>query len=153
MSASDTYQQLTWLLFNGGEWWLEQDVATREKFMTTFASMPLALEVETALGRVGVVHADVPMAMSWPAFVQALAAGDFQVRQTALWSRDRAEGFVSTPVAGIDRVVCGHTITYDCRIHIHANVWNIDTGAVLSDVEGAHLTLLTLDGLFQEVDR
>jgi len=149
LSASDPTQQLSWLLFNGGAWWLEQDAATREKFMTAFADVPMALEIESSLGRVGMVHADVPAAMSWRAFVQALEGGDRQVRQTALWGRDRAEGFVSAPVEGIDRVVCGHTVTPDRRIHVVGNVWFIDTGAFFRE-GGATLTVMPITELFAE---
>lgn len=149
LSVTDPTQQLAWLLFNGGEWWLALDTAAREQFLAAFAEVPLALEIETALGRLGVVHADVPAAMSWPDFVQALAAGDPQIRQTALWGRDRAEGFVSTPVEGIDRVVCGHTITPDRRIHVVGNVWFIDTGAFFREGD-AKLTVIPITELFAE---
>ncbi len=149
LSVTDPTQELAWLLFNGGEWWLALDTATREQFIAAFAEVPLALEIETAMGWLGVVHADVPAAMSWPDFVQALAAGDPQVRQTALWGRDRAEGFVSAPVEGIDRVVCGHTISLDRRIHVVGNVWFIDTGAFFREGD-ASLTVMPITDLFAE---
>ena len=55
-------------------------------------------------------------------------------------------------MAGIDQVVCGHTIMPDRRIHRYANVWFIDTGAFLSNTRSGHLTLLPLDSLFQAPD-
>lgn len=140
----------SWVLFNGGEWWLEVDPEARQEYINAFLQLPVAIEIRTSHGCIGIVHADVPQALSWQEFIDALESGDAIVRDVALWSRRRAQGLVTAPVEGIDRVVCGHTINYDCKIHIYANVWYIDTGAVLSSLEGGHLTLLTLDNVFQD---
>lgn len=148
-SLSEADLMLGWVTLNGGEWWLALDTATRATYLAAFRRLPLAMEIETIHGNVGIVHADVPQELNWQAFVEALESGDPDARETALWSRRRADGLVTTPVAGIDRVVCGHTITADCRIHIYTNVWFIDTGAFLTDALGGHLTLLSLDRLFQ----
>jgi serine/threonine protein phosphatase 1 len=110
------------------------------------------MEIETGRGRVGIVHADIPEGMSWPVFTAALETGDAAARQTALWSRRRADARVTAPVEGIDRVVCGHTITPDRMIHRLANVWFIDTGAFLTGTWGGHLTLLSLESLFTDGD-
>jgi serine/threonine protein phosphatase 1 len=107
------------------------------------------MEIETAHGLVGIVHADVPQKLSWQAFLDALESGNNAARESALWDRRRADGLIREPVEGIDRVVCGHTITSDYKIHVFTNVWFIDTGAFLSGEEGGHLTLLTLDNLFE----
>jgi len=146
-AQTDEPIRLSWLYMNGGAWWLEVDAATRSRFLQVVDRLPLALEVETPFGCVGIVHADVPAGLSWPAFIQALAAGDTDARETALWSRARVEQRVTTPVAGIDRVVCGHSITPDRRIHRKGNVWFIDTGAFTPE-SGGSLTVLPIDMLF-----
>lgn len=135
-----------WML-NGGGWWMEQDEDTRERFRHAAARLPLAMEVDASQGRVGIVHADVPAAMSWPAFIEALEADDREARFVAVWGRARAEGMIRSGVEGIDRVVCGHTIMPDGQVHTVGNVWCIDTGAFLP-LERGRLTLLTLDELF-----
>jgi serine/threonine protein phosphatase 1 len=137
------------LLFNGGEWWFGLDAAAKLLFTRAMAALPIALEVETSAGHVGIVHADVPEQLSWPQFVQALEAGDPRVQEEAVWGRRRAEGWVSTPVEGIGCVVCGHTMMPDCRIHVVGNVWLIDTGAFLGPPAG-HLTVLPLTELFRD---
>jgi len=148
-SLSEPELMFGWVTLNGGEWWLALDSASRATYLAAFRRLPVAMEIETVHGNVGIVHADVPADFSWQAFIEALESGDLNARQTALWSRRRADGLVANPVEGIDRVVCGHTITPDCAIHIYANVWFIDTGAFLTDALGGHLSLLSLDRLFQ----
>lgn len=138
-----------WFLFNGGEWWMALEDVRREAFLAAFAAMPYAMEVDSPRGRVGVVHADVEPEMTWPQFCAALAAGDEHARAVAVWSRQRADGARVDGVQGIDRVVCGHTIAADRRVHVRGNVWFIDTGAFL-DPEGDALTLLALESLFDE---
>lgn len=131
-----------WVAINGGEWWLDVDEATRWRFMETFARLPMVLEVATAQGLTGIVHADVPCNMSWPRFVERLQGGDRAVYEYALWSRSRAQEVCTAPVEGIDRVFCGHTV-FEGPKRI-GNVLFIDTGAGY-DFEGAHLTVLPLD--------
>lgn len=144
-SQQDKTAALTWML-NGGGWWLKVDENVRRQFIAAVSVLPLAMEVETAYGRIGIVHADVPEHLSWPEFVLALQAGERNSREIALWSRHRLDGKCNLPVEGIDRVVCGHTITPDRKIHIIANVWFIDTGAFMG--HGGGLTVLPLEELF-----
>jgi len=147
-SQHDNNVLFGWVAMNGGQWWLALDAGTREKYLAAFRRLPVAMEIETAYGRVGIVHADIPEQLNWQAFLAALEAGDTAAREIAIWSRRRADGLVTGPVEGIDQVVCGHTIMSDRRIYRSANVWFIDTGAFLPVTEGGHLSLLTLDSLF-----
>ncbi|KPK40489.1 MAG: hypothetical protein AMJ69_02185 [Gammaproteobacteria bacterium SG8_47] len=140
---------LSWILMNGGEWWLELDTTARAQYFEALSAMPLTMEVETAQGRVGIVHADVPSWLSWPQFIHALQEGDEQVREWALWGRERATGHILFGVEGIDRVVCGHTVMVTGRPNVVENVWFIDTGAFV-DGRRAHLTMLPLSQLFEK---
>jgi serine/threonine protein phosphatase 1 len=149
-AQDDETIMLNWTLLNGGAWWNETDAALREQFLHAAAGLPLAMEIQAGPGRVGIVHADVPAHLAWPAFLAALEAGDAEAHNTALWSRDRADGWVHTPVAGIDRVVCGHTINTNRKIRIVGNVWLIDTGAYAQASNG-HLTVLPLPVLFSDL--
>ena len=145
-SPHSRYRQMLWYA-NGGEWWLALNAMQRAQFTAAVRELPVAIELETRRGRIGIVHADVPAAMSWPQFVAALEAGDEQARDTALWGRDRAEGRITSPVEGIERVVCGHTINTDCRVRTVGNMWLIDTGA-FTQQENSGLTVLNVDELF-----
>ncbi|MGD2074827.1 MAG: metallophosphoesterase [Gammaproteobacteria bacterium] len=148
-SRHDEEVLFTWTLMNGGDWWLALDAESRAQYLSAFRQLPAAMEIETVRGRVGIVHADLPADLSWPQFVAALESGDEAARHTAMWGRQRAEGWVTTPVEGIDQVVCGHTIMPDHRVHRQANVWFIDTGAFVPE-SGGRLTLLALDRLFED---
>ena len=149
VEESDEHR-LAWLVANGGEWWLDVSPHHQRVFLDAFERLPVAMEVHAAGGRVGIVHADVPRDMSWGHFVDFLARGDIDCRQEALWGRRRAKRLVKTPVPGIDRVVCGHTITVDRKVQIVGNVWFIDTGAFLGTAD-AGLTVMLLDDLFSSL--
>jgi serine/threonine protein phosphatase 1 len=143
----DSSELTTWLLQNGGQWWLTLETATRQRFLKTMAALPLAMEIATVQGRIGIVHADVSPRMSWTEFIAALERGDANACEDAIWSRLRAEGRWREPVRGIERVVCGHTIMADGEPHTLGNVWFIDSGAFLF-APRARLTLLSTDALF-----
>jgi serine/threonine protein phosphatase 1 len=130
LDSSDPEQYELWVNHNGGEWWLALEPAERERFIDEIAKMPLAMEVTTGQGIVGIVHADVPPLMSWDAFMERLDKGDEDAIFYAMWSRNRIAGAVaSLPVRGrIDRVYCGHTPTRE-TVTVD-NVHYIDTGAV-----------------------
>lgn len=146
-SPQHTNKMLSWILLNGGEWWLELDEPVRREYLAMLSTLPLALQVETPKGRVGIVHADVPSWLTWQQFLTALGTGNDEARQWALWGRERATGHIEHGVCGIDRVVCGHTVMVSGRPNVVENVWFIDTGAFLNSAR-AHLTMLPLSELF-----
>lgn len=146
LDSDDPEQMSLWVEHNGGEWWLAVDEDTRKLFLEEFRRMPLAMEVDTAGGRIGIVHADVPPLMSWSAFVALLESGDEDACFYAMWSRNRVAGVVSSlPVrGGVERVYCGHTPTRE--MVVVDNVYYIDTGAVYcaDGYADARLTLLEI---------
>jgi serine/threonine protein phosphatase 1 len=137
-----------WVRHNGGGWWLDLSLEERRVFRQAFLAMPLAMEVETDSGLVGIVHADVPPGLDWDRFVRLLAAGDEEVRLYALASRRRlqlGEAGLAAPVAGaVSRVYCGHTPVRGpfalCNVHF------LDTGAVyaLDGYREARLTAVQI---------
>jgi len=143
IDSDDPEQREVWIRQNGGEWWLDLNDEQQDQFRRGFLHMPLAMEVETATGLVGIVHADVPPMLTWERFMSLLEAGNNDATFYAMWSRNRILGKMSTPaVQGcVDRVYCGHTptrqtVTLD-------NVHYIDTGAVYS-LEGYGDACLTM---------
>lgn len=79
---------LSWVLLNGGEWWLTLNEETRMKYISAFRQLPLAMEIETTHGRVGIVHADIPEDLTWQAFLDVLESGDSAVRECSMDSTD-----------------------------------------------------------------
>ncbi len=144
---SENEEQLDiWVGQNGGEWWLNVDESRQKLFRTRFSHLPLAIEVKTKNGSVGIVHADVPPFITWERFVSLLEIHDRDATLYAIWSRNRITGQGSSmAVAGkMDRIYCGHTPT---RTTVQLeNVCYIDTGAVyaLDGYDDARLTLVEI---------
>ena len=135
-----------WINYNGGRWWLDLDEASHARFREAFVNLPLAMEVETTSGMVGIVHADVPPCVTWSRFTELLEARDRDAALYALWSRNRItdKGSRSPVGGGVERVYCGHTPT---RATLRLdNVHYIDTGAayVYHGYSGARLTAVQI---------
>ncbi len=146
LDAGDPEQYELWVNHNGGHWWLDIGASDRRRFVDSFAQMPLAIEVETRAGRIGIVHADIPREHSWEKFMGLLEDGHEAAIFFAMWSRNRIAGVENAaPVEGqVERIYCGHTPTRDV-IKVH-NVYYIDTGAVYfaDGYEDARLTMIEI---------
>jgi len=130
LDSADPEQLEIWLRYNGGEWWLDLTPAEQQKYRDVFARLPLAIEIETDSGTVGIVHADVPPLLTWDRFTDLLQRDDRDATFYALWSRNRLQnGSASARVGGrVERIYCGHTPTRHAALF--GNVYFIDTGAV-----------------------
>jgi serine/threonine protein phosphatase 1 len=121
---------------NGGAWFIGMTPPERLPFIDAFGALPVAIEVETAHGLVGLVHADCPLA-DWRDFTDLLLTGEgFEadhVRDMAMWSRRRVEQGDRSDVKGVAVVVVGHTVVN--AIAALGNVLFLDTGAWMSGGE------------------
>jgi serine/threonine protein phosphatase 1 len=132
---------------NGMTWW--QDVARQERqaILAAFRELPLAIEIDTPRGKVGIVHAEVPLGMDWPTFVAKLEQGDPATIKTCLWGRERTQGQVQEIIPGVDRVFSGHSIQ-EGGVRRYGNMFVVDTGAFLRETraqeERGHLTMAEL---------
>lgn len=120
-------------VMNGGEWMAAMDPEVKSEYAEAFAKLPLAIEMQTARGPIGIVHADIPPGMSWQALAAELDADSRDSANWLLWSRQRLEsatqGEVTPDVVGIRRVYVGHTpVKKPIAV---GNVCYIDTGAYL----------------------
>lgn len=117
---------------NGGAWNIANTQPERLAFSDALGALPLAIEVETAAGLVGIVHADCPF-RSWQDFTTLMARPDLTlhqrkaVRDAVMWSRDRIETGDHSGVAGAVAVVVGHT-PQDAPLWL-GNVLYLDTAA------------------------
>ncbi|MEK6750282.1 MAG: metallophosphoesterase [Pseudomonadota bacterium] len=139
-AATDCDTLHAWTHTNGGAWWLDIPPQEQAHYLAAFKALPLTLEVDTALGSVGLVHANVPFSFSWQELVTRVAEDDL-LRANILWSRQRFHRRYTNTVAGIDWVFCGHTPTE--QITQLGNVFYVDTGACY----GGGLTIFPLDQL------
>lgn len=94
---------------HGAGWWMTIADESKAMIISKLKSLPIAIQIESDRGIVGVVHADVPAGMAWPTFVEQLDNPDLE--HIALWGRDRIIGHHRGGVPGIWRVCVGHTWT------------------------------------------
>jgi len=130
---------------NGGAWFVGLVPSEQMQFSDAFDSLPIAIEVDTPNGLVGIVHASCPYS-DWDDF--AIALGNVHsnsntkkntLLEECLWSRTRHNQFDCSDISGVDQVVVGHTPVPEDRYL--GNVHYIDTGAVF----GGKLTLLQIN--------
>jgi len=132
-----------WTTYNGGEWWNELSNQAQDEIHQKLSVLPYLFEIETAIGNVGIAHADLPTDKSWVEIIKALETDD-HLKNYILWSRKRHKKIRRTkttnPVDGITLVVMGHTPhkTPLCN----ENILYIDTGATYRNDQ--HLSNLTL---------
>jgi len=125
----------------GGGWFLDLPRHEQEVFAEQFLQLPIALEVQTSAGLVGVLHADSPF-NDWAALRESLLFDDdARVREVCQWSRRRLKDGDTEPVAGLRALLVGHTPVLQAKRL--GNVWHLDTGGWAS----GHFTLLDLASL------
>ncbi|AAN69286.1 MULTISPECIES: serine/threonine protein phosphatase [Pseudomonas] len=88
-------------------WWPMIPYESKSVVIEKLRSLPIAIEIESAQGIVGVVHADVPAGVCWQTFVAELE--NPAIEETALWGRDRIMKHQRDGVPGAWRVCTGHS--------------------------------------------
>ncbi|HUH61058.1 MAG TPA: metallophosphoesterase [Candidimonas sp.] len=126
--------------FNGGGWFMDLAHEEQQRYAQAFCALPMALEVETAAGLVGLVHADCPE-RTWSTLDDALRASR-ATRDFCMWSRNRVQTANASRVDGVRAVVVGHTPL--ATPLLLGNVYHIDTGGWTDD---GYFTLLNLQSL------
>lgn len=129
---------------NGGGWFLGLPIQRMRLVASVLDTLPHAIEIDHIIGRVGIVHANVPMP-DWDALVSDMEsptlsrAREKKLEETLLWSRARYTGKVDcTPVAGLAALFVGHEVMP--RASRLGNVCAVDTGAAY----GRYLTVLNI---------
>ena len=125
-------------LANGGAWFISLTSEVQALYAEAFLNLPIALEVDTNDGLVGIIHAECPF-KKWADMKEGLASehkDGFISR--CLWSRDKIGQQDRSSVEGITSIIVGHTpVLLPLRL---GNVQYIDTGAVF----GNRLTIMEL---------
>jgi len=122
----------------GGGWFLELPKAEQRRFVERFEQLPIGMEVESAAGLIGLLHADSLFA-DWPVLRSWLELDDDpEVREVCQWSRRRLKEGDTRPVHGIRALLVGHTPVL--QVKQLGNVWHLDTGGWAS----GHFSLLDL---------
>lgn len=108
--------------YHGGSWNIANSLEERETVALCFEDLPLGIEVETANGLVGLIHAECPF-NDWNKFKET--EQDFSVDNTAMWERSRYYNMDRSLVQGVKSLVVGHTPMNEPLVL--GNVWYIDT--------------------------
>lgn len=119
---------------NGGGWVLEQE--NPEQFAEAFKNMPIAIEVETDAGLIGIIHAECPVD-DW--FSLSMHKNNDWIKQECIWSRNLVYGNNHLVVKRVHKIFHGHTIMKQV-VELGNRVY-IDTGVFLP--EGS-LTIIKL---------
>ncbi|WP_426198930.1 metallophosphoesterase [Pseudomonas sp. DC3200b2] len=112
---------------SGGTWFMQSSRQEQERYALRFAELPVALEVETPLGLVGLVHAHCPFS-SWTTLREYLTGAlpyAVELEESFQWSRARLKQRDESEVRDVRAVVVGHTPLR--RPRRLGNVWHIDT--------------------------
>lgn len=124
---------------HGGQWLDSLGEQMQQRIAQHLRSLPLAIEVETPQGLIGIVHADFPYD-DW----QAIRHDRFSAEDEdiCLWSIDRYRTGYQQSVRNVRAIVHGHmTISKMTQL---GNVFFIDTGGWR---DGGKFTLLDLQTL------
>jgi len=124
----------------GGGWFLDLPPQRQRLYAQALEQLPVAIEVPTEAGPVGLVHADCPV-RDWARLEEALRHHYRRTRSHCQWSRDRLARRDTSVVAGVRAVVAGHTPVP--RPVVLGNVFHIDTEGWAS----GYFTLLDLGTL------
>ncbi|PVZ19982.1 MULTISPECIES: metallophosphoesterase [unclassified Pseudomonas] len=111
----------------GGGWFLDSPPERQRLFAERLGKLPVALEVETRRGLVGLVHANCPFD-SWAtlrAYLQGRLPPDPAIEDVFQWSRERLKLKNEAGVRDVRAVIVGHTPLR--RPRRLGNVWHIDT--------------------------
>jgi serine/threonine protein phosphatase 1 len=132
---------------NGGTWFVGLPLTEQQNYQVMFQDLPIAIEVETAGGLVGLVHADCPFP-SWHELQFELEGATTPkrlklVQNSCMWSRSRVEQGDVSGVLDIRALVVGRTP--QSEVTVLGNVYHIDTAGWIPD--RGHFTLLNLETL------
>ena len=126
---------------SGGGWFLDLAPQRQAQFAAVFERMPLALQLDTPDGAVGLLHADCPFE-HWQQLCEHLKHPPAaEVQEVCQWSRRRLQQDDARGVGGLRALVVGHTPLREVRVL--GNVWHIDTGGWAR----GHFSLLDLASL------
>lgn len=125
----------------GADWWLVLPSELKNKILKLYIDLPIAIEVETSIGLVGIIHAECPHA-DWNKLPELLSGmNGAKMINRCLWST--MSPMQNHIIKNVKAVIVGHMT--QTHYIVNGNVHLIDTGAVY---EHGHFTILELESLF-----
>lgn len=99
---------------NGGAWFIALPKDQQITIADALNTLPYAISVDTDIGLIGIVHADIPFEMSWQDLESFLKGEHTRTQAKAvtdrlMWSRERGENSYSALVDGVAHLIVGHS--------------------------------------------
>lgn len=116
---------------NGGQWLYGLPEVEQQCYALVAQGMPLAIEVETDAGLIGIIHAECPMD-DWDLFKRLLPTNQQYFEERAMWSRTRIMNGNTRSVENIHKLYVGHTVCQE-GIVVLGNVWYVDQGSCFTN--------------------
>lgn len=122
-------QSARMLYSNGGEWYWDCEPDKQKAIYEAFKSLPLAIEIESPKGLIGIVHAEVPY-NDWEKFRGVTKDElEWNVQATAQWSRTKYDFQDEESIKGLYKCFVGHTPTKSGEVEQLGNVFYSDLGS------------------------
>lgn len=138
-NCTDKFQQEWMYIRNGGKWFVELPEKEQAKYAKAFDKLPLAINVMTKDGLVGIIHAESPYS-HWNDLLKALHKDEHSVAESVMWGRNKINRKDDSVIEGVHKVFVGHT-PLDSVTSL-GNVTYIDTGMGFKD---GHTTILQIN--------
>lgn len=132
---------------HGGGWYQKLSDNAKKGVVKALSALPIAIEVQTAKGLIGIVHADIPF-NNWQVFVDEIVNPKKMSRLSDIidyttWNRNRIRFENTSEVEGVAALVVGHS-TVETVTQL-GNVFYIDTGGWIPN--RGYFTLFDLNTL------
>jgi len=118
---------------NGGMWLYGLPEIEQKCYAEVMKDLPLAIEIDTDNGKVGLVHGEVPLS-DWNLFKSMYESNQERFESVALWARSKIDRKDESVVKGIDHVYVGHTPVTKGFVKL-GNVTYIDEGVCFTGRE------------------
>lgn len=147
-----TFSEYRYFVCDSHSWMSALPEMEQQAVADALARLPIAIELETAEGLVGIVHAEVSQ-HSWAAFTEALLDPAERIASTwsATWQRRLARSARAVKEArvhqdvyqldGVRHVIHGHSVLEDLEIKRLGNRYFIETAGWLDGGEAVEGTL------------
>lgn len=123
---------------NGGAWLFGLPSVEQQCYAILGEELPIAIEVETDAGLVGIIHAECPLD-DWGLFKSMYPDNQAYFDNIAMWSRKRIQSKSTHNVVGLHKLYVGHTVVRE--VAELGNVVYTDTGACF----GGKLSLIQIN--------
>lgn len=124
---------------NGGMWLYGLPEVEQQCYACVMEELPLAMEIETKNGLIGIIHAECPMG-DWNLFKSMYNSNKDMFDSIAMWARTKISKKDASNVVGLHKLYVGHTPNNE--VVSLGNVEYIDTGACF---EGGKITIVEIN--------